>query len=225
MKTRLARQINRLFLTAAAAAVLPALLIGAGPQAVECVAAHVNRRAITLTDIRILSAFRLGETLAPEGQTPAPREVLQKSVDRHVVIELLRENFPISPDDLDARLAGLKARFEPDEWRRLIDTFGISESGLASYLENILQYERMIAIRFGQPPGVTVQEIEDYYARDYAPAQASSGLEPKPMSEVLGEIEERLRDRKREAQISDWIRGLRDQAEISINEECLQNLK
>jgi hypothetical protein len=221
----LAEPVNRLVRTAAAVAVLPALLVCSGPQAVDCVVAHVNRRAITLTDVRILSAFRLGETPAPGSKTPTPREVLQKSVDRHVVIELLRENFPISPDDVDARLAGLKARFEPDEWRRLTDTFGITESGIASYLENILQYERMISIRFGQPPGVTVQEIEDYYARDYAPAQALSGLEPKPMSEVLGEIEERLRDRKREAQISDWIRGLRDQADISINEECLQNLK
>jgi hypothetical protein len=220
----LAEPVNRLVRTAAAVAVLPALLVCAGPQAVDCVVAHVNRRAITLTDVRILSAFRLGETPAAVGQPPTPREVLQKSVDRHVVIELLRENFPVSPDDVAARLAGLKARFEPDEWRRLTETFGITESGIASYLENILQYERMISIRFGQPPGVTVQEIEDYYAREYAPARALSGLEPKPMSEVLGEIEERLRDRKREAQISDWIRGLRDQAEISINEECLQNL-
>jgi hypothetical protein len=220
----LAEPVNRLFRTAAVAAVLPALLVCSPPQAVDCVAAYVNRRAITLTDIRILSAFRLGDAPAPAGKAPTPGDVLQKAIDRHVVIELLRGNFPISRDDLDARLAGLKARFEPDEWRRLIDTFGITESGLASYLENILQYERMISIRFGQPPEVTVQEIEDYYARDYAPAQALSGLEPRPMSEVLGEIEERLRDRKREALISDWLHGLRAQAEIRINEECLQNL-
>jgi hypothetical protein len=221
----LAEPINRIFRTAAMVAVLPALLVCAGPQAVDCVVAHVNRRAITLTDVRILSAFHLGETSAPGAKAPTPREILQKSIDRRVVIELLRENFPVSRDDVDARFAGLKARFEPDEWRRLIDTFGITESAIESYLEHILQYERMIAIRFGQPPDVTVQEIEDYYTQEYAPAQRSSGLEPQPMSQVLGEIEERLKDRKREAQISDWVHGLRAQAEISINEECLQHLK
>jgi len=221
----LAGPINRIVRTAAAMAILPALLICAGPQAVDCVVAHVNRRAITLTDIRILQALHLGEGVLSGAAASSPAQVLQKAIDRQVVVDGMRQSFPVSREEMEARLAALKARFEPDVWQRLLGTFGITEEGIESYLENILQYERMVAIRFGRPPEVTVQEMEDYYRSEYAPAQKSSGLEPKPMSQVLGEIEERLRDRKREAQISDWIHGLRAQADISINEECLQNLK
>jgi len=220
----LAIPIHRIVRTAAAA-ILPALLMSAAPQAVDCVAAHVNRRAITLTDIRILKAFRLGEGVSPRGTVPAPAEVLQAAIDRQVVVDIMRESFPVPREELDARLAALKARFEPDAWQSLLAEFGITETGIASYLEDILQFERMVAIRFGQQPELTVQELQDYYDREYVPAQRSAGREPKPMSQVLSEIEQQLRDRKREEQISAWIKGLRNEAEIRIHPECLENLK
>lgn len=217
--------ISRILRAAAASAFLPVLLGAAGPQVVDCVAAHVNRRAITLTDIRLLQALHLGEDVRSAAAASSPAQVLQRAIDRQVVVDVLRENFPVPREEVGARLAALKARYEPDEWRRLLDTFGITENGVESYLENILQYERMVAIHFGQPPLVTVQEMQEYYSREYVPAKKSAGVEPEPLSRVLGEIEESLRGRKREAQISDWIRSLRAQAEISVHEECLQNLK
>ncbi len=209
----------------AAAAMFFALLGAAAPQVVECVAAHVNRRAITLTDIRVLQALHLGEDASAGAAASSPAQVLQRAIDRQVVVDVMREDFPVPREEVGARLASLKARYEPDEWRRVLETFGITEDGVESYLENILQYERMVAIHFGQPPLVTVQEMQDYYNREYAPAKRSAGIEPEAMSQVMGEIEGRLRDRKRQVQISDWIRSLRAQAEISVHEECLQNLK
>ena len=185
----------------------------------------MNRRAITLTDIRILRAFRMGEGVLAGGAAPAWAEVLQEAIDRQVVVDLMRENFPVPREELGARLAALKARFEPDEWQRLLASFGMTEDGIKSQLEDILKYERMVAIRFGQSTEIAVQELQDYYDREYAPSQKSSGQEPKPMTEVLGEIEEQLKDRKRESEISAWIRELRGEAEIRIHEECLENLK
>ncbi len=188
-------------------------------------AAHVNRRAITLTDLRILRAFQL-DGVAPAGAAaPWPSEVLQKAIDRLVVVDLMRGNFPVPREEVEARLAALKARITPDVWSRLLAEFGITEGGLRSYLENILQYERMVAIRFGQPPEVAVEEVKDYYDREYAQAQKASGLEPKPMSQVQDEIEQRLSERKREAQVAAWIQGLRGQAEIGVHDECLASLK
>ena len=188
-------------------------------------AAHVNRRAITLTDLRILRAFQLDEETPAGAGAPTPSEVLQKAIDRLVVVDLMRGNFPVAREEVEARLAALKARFAPDGWTRLLAEFGITESGIQSYLENILQYERMVAVRFGQPPEVAAEEIKDYYDREYAPAQKASGLESKPMGQVLGEIEERLSEKKRDAQVSAWIQGLRSQAEISVHEPCLENFR
>ena len=223
-KVPIAGALRRLIRTAAAAC-LPALL-GAGlPQAVDCVAAYVNRRAITLTDLRILRAFQLDEGAPAGAVTPMPSDVLQKAIDRLVVVDLMRGNFPVPQEEVEARLAALKARLAPDAWSRLLAEFGITERGLQSYLESILQYERMVAIRFGQPPEVAAEEVKDYYDREYAQAQKASGLEPKPMSQVLGEIGQRLRERKRDAQVSAWIQGLRGQAEIGVHNECLAGLR
>ena len=207
-----------------AVVLLPALAAAVFPQEVDCVAAHVNRRAITLTDLRIIRVFRLGEE-SPSGEAAAPEAILQKAIDRLVVVDLMRGNFPAAEEEVDARLGALRGRFEPGEWQRLLAGIGITEDGLRSYLENFLQYERMVAIRFGQPPEVTVEEMQNYYDSEYAPARRSAGLEPKPIGDVMGEIEERLREQKREAQISDWVRGLREQSEVRVHEECLAKLR
>ena len=188
-------------------------------------AAHVNRRAVTLTDVRILREFGIGEEAAP-GSAPADLEtVLERAVDRLIVVDLMRGNFPVPGEELDARLAALKGRFEPADWERRLADFGIAESGIRSYLESLLQYQRMVAVRFGQPPEVDPEEIQKAYDREFAPARAAAGLEPRPLDQVRGEIVETLRDRKRQAQISDWIHGLREQAEVSFHNECLASLK
>lgn len=188
-------------------------------------AAHVNRRAITLTDVRILREFGIGEEAAP-GSAPAElKTVLERAVDRLIVVDLMRGNFPVPGEELDARLAALKGRFEPADWDRRLAEFGIAESGIRTYLENLLQYERMVAVRFGQAPEVAPEEAQDFYDSDYAPTRAAAGLEPEPLDQVRGEIVETLRNRKRQAQISDWILGLRGQAEVSVHDECLAGLK
>lgn len=195
------------------------------PQAIDCVAAHVNRRAVTLTDVRILREFGIGEEAAPGSAPATPESVLGRAVDRLLVVDLMRGNFPVPGEELDARLAGLKGRFEPADWQRRLTEFGIAESGIRSYLESLLQYERMVAVRFGQPPEVGPEEIQNAYDREFAPARAAAGLEPLPLDRVRGEIEETLKARKRQAQISDWIQGLRGQAEVSFHDECLASLK
>lgn len=209
----------------AALLILPAVLAASAQQLVDCVAAQVNSQAITLNDVRILRAFCLEGVTEPGAPAPTPGETLQRAIDRQVVVELLRDSLPIAGAEVDARLKSLKARFEPDEWRRRLEMFGITEDGLRSYVEDILQYERMIAVRFGQSADVSVKEIQDYYDQEYVPSQKSAGLAPKPMVQVLGEIEERLKDRKRESQVAAWIQGLRSQAEIRVHDQCLELLK
>jgi hypothetical protein len=205
--------------------ILPAALAAAVPQLVDCIAAEVNSRAITLTDVRILQAFDFEGRREAGAPAPAPAEILRRAIDRQVVVEMLRESLPISREEEDIRLKSLKGRFAPAEWQRLLETFGIIENDLRSYLQKFLQYERMIAIRFGRTVDISVREIQDYYDTEYIPAQRSAGLEPKPLVGVLSEIEERLKERKRESQVSAWIQDLRSQAEIRVHQECLDRLK
>jgi hypothetical protein len=214
--------LSRIAARLAAVVLLLAVLAAAEPQLVDCVAAEVDNQAITLTDIRIIQAFVLwGEGAG----APTPMEILQRTIDRRVVVGLMRQSLPIAREDVEARLQSLRARLAPAEWQRRLETFGITEGDLRSYVEDDLQYERMISIRFGPRADISVKEIQDFYDNDYVPAQRAAGQEPKPMVQVLNEIEARLRDQKRESQISAWIRDLRSQAEIRVHASCLEQLK
>jgi hypothetical protein len=215
--------LSRIAARLAAIVILLAVLAAAEPQLVDCVAAEIDNQAITLTDIRIIQAFDLwGEAAAG---APTPMEILQRTIDRRVVVGLMRQSLPIAREDVEARLQSLRARFAPAEWQRRLEKFGITEGDLRSYVEDNLQYERMISIRFGPRADISVKEIQDYYDNDYVPAQKAAGQEPKPMVQVLNEIEARLRDQKRESQVSAWIRDLRSQAEIRIHAGCLEQLR
>jgi hypothetical protein len=217
-------KLGRAARLAAAMSVLAVLAAGQ-PQLVDCVAAEINNQAITLTDLRIIQAFELWGKTEPGAPESTPMGILQRTIDRRIVVGLMRQGPPIAREDVDARLQSLKARFALAEWQRRLEEFGISESDLRSYVEDDLQYERMISIRFGPRPDISVKEIQDYYDNHYVPAQKAAGQEPKPMVQVLSEIEARLRDQKRESQVSAWIADLRSQAEIQVHAGCLDRLR
>jgi hypothetical protein len=209
----------------ALAAFFGAFLVSAAPQTVDCVVAKIDNRAITLTDLRILRAFFLGPVESGLAAAASPGDILDQAIDRKVIANLVRENVPVSREEVDDRLKQLMGRFSPADWQRLIEMFGLNSDDLRPYIEEVLQYEKMIAIRFSQSVDVSIREIEAYYRDVYVPAQKAGGQEPRPMVQVLSEIEARLKTQKTETQVLAWVRSLRAQAEIRINDQCLGQLK
>ncbi len=197
----------------------------AGPgfsQVVDCIAAKVNADIITLSDLRILQAFgiRKEETGGVGAQTL--RQTLEETINRRVVIELVPENIAVTANEVDQLLQRLKENLGPGEWQQKLDEFGLEADDLKAYLREVLVYERIISLRFSQSVGVSLKEIESYYFDVYQPAQKVRGEEPKPMIQILDDIESEIRKEKTERQISLWIKNLRQQAEVSINLHCLE---
>jgi DNA polymerase III gamma/tau subunit len=207
------------------AAALGAFVVSAAPQTVDCVVAEVDGRAITLTDIRIFQAFSIGRADSAASPAVSLRDILDKAIDRKVIANLVRENVPVSKEEVDDRLKELTSRFNPAEYQRLLETFGLTADDLRPYLEEVLQYEKMVAIRFSQSVDVSIREIETYYSEVYVPAQKARGEEPRPMVQVLSELEARLKNQKTETQVSAWVRSLRAQAEVKVYDQCLGQFK
>jgi hypothetical protein len=200
----------------------------AGPgfsQVVDCVAAKVNADIITLSDIRILHAFGIGEEETGKVDAQVLQQTLEEAVNRRVVIELVSENIAVTADELNQQLQKLKEKFGPGEWQQKLDEFGLQADDLKPYLREVLIYKRIISLRFSQSVDVNLKEIESYYNDVYVPDQKAKGEEPKPMIQILDDIESKIRKERVERQISLWIKNLRQQADVLINNHCLEQVR
>lgn len=213
----------------ACGALAAAVLLGgarpARPQTVDCIAAEVNGRAITLTDIRLLRDLAREEDSGPGAPRPALRDVLEKAIDRRVVIELMREDIEVTGEEAAALLALWKERSGPERWRDGLAAYGLPEEALRPYVEEIVRYTKLIGLRFGRAVEISLPETELFYEEVYAPEERAAGREPRPLGEAAPEIEARLKAEKAARQAASWVRSLRTQAEIKVFDRCLDQAR
>lgn len=190
--------------------------IFSGSQMVDRIVAVINEEVITLTDVRIAEAFGLyAEEIGEEEEDPRSL-ILQKLIDQKVVIQLSGEEVLIDAEKLDENLMRITQRLGADEVERRLTHFGLDWENLKDFLREKMAYQTIISERFSKVNPVSLKEIEEYYQRSYVPAQKEKGVEPKPMMEILDEIESGIKQEKIEAQIQDWIMNLRDKSDIQI---------
>lgn len=188
----------------------------------DCIVAVVNEEVITLTDLRIVKAFALFREGA-EGSSGLPlSSILDKLIDQKLVIQLSAEKTEAHGQELDAYQKRLMERMGEEKIREIFTEYGLDWSGLREYIREKLLFESLISRKFGQTVVVSLAEIEAYYRNHYLPSEIQKGLEPKPMIEMLHEIESSLRKDKIENQIKGWISNLRRQADIQIRVEDLE---
>jgi hypothetical protein len=195
------------------------------PQVVDCIVAEVNGKAITLTDIRILQEFVPGPEPWEGARTRTLRQILEEAVSRRVVIDLVREEAEVTQKEADALLVRWRGRFDAGQWEERLAAFGLQEKALRPYLEEMVRYAKTIELRFGRGVEVSAQEIERHYEEVYMPSQRAMGREPKPLFQATPEIAARIKEEKAGRQAATWIRSLRAQAEVRINDRCLEQVR
>ncbi len=193
-------------------------------QVIDCIAAEVDGKIITLTDVRILQAFAIGPEQR-DSRVPTLRRALEEAINRRVIIDLVKEDIEVSKAEADELLIRWRERYGTVEWQEKLAGFGLRESGLRPYLEEMIRYVKIIGLRFNEGVEISLREIEDFYNEVYAPSEREKGREPKPLTQALEEIEVRIRREKAGGQAAVWVQSLRTQAEVRINEPCLEQAR
>jgi hypothetical protein len=207
---------------AAAPIILSLGLLPLHAQVVDCIAAEVNGKAITLTDARIWLDFGFAPWEA-DGAPPATlRQALEEAIDRRVVIDLVREDIEVTDEEAAGLLARWKGRFDSGQWREKLAAYGLDEKALLRYAEEMILFVKTIDLRFGQIVEINPQDVERRYEEVYVPSERSLGREPKSLPDVQAEIEASIRHEKLRQQSSTWVRSLRGQADVRINDRCLE---
>jgi hypothetical protein len=194
----------------------------ARPQTVNCLVAYVNGQALTLTDLQIAQEFGLF-TREGEGQTGDPRlAALDALIDQKVVLEVTREPMAVGKDELSQTLAAVRGKLGPDVFRSKLRSFGLTEDDLRPYLEDRIRFERIVSARFATAIPVPRSDAEKFYREVYGPEQRAKGLEPETLESVISDLETRIRENLRARKVAEWIRNVRNQAEVRINRDCLK---
>jgi hypothetical protein len=193
-------------------------------QPLDCLLATVNDQPITLADVKILNAFGIYDAEIGQASGGRQQAILDKIINLKIVIDLVREHVTIPPQQVESARQEALARLEPGRAERELDRLGLGPDDLLPYLEEKLTYHQIISLRFSRSTIVTLKEIEIYYREVYSPALEKRGEKPRPVLEVMTEIEALLKEEKIARQVDSWVKNLRSQAEVHIFDPCLNAL-
>lgn len=200
-------------------------LVGMGAarsQTVNCLVAIVNGQAVTLTDLQVAQEFGLYDRNIEGGSADPRLAVLEALIGQKLVLEMGREPMTIGKDELSLAMESLRGRLGPDVFRSKLRKFGLGENDLRPYLEDRIRFERIVAARFAMAIPVARGDAEKYYQEVYAPEQRAKGFEPRTMDSVISELETRIRENIRARKVAEWVKNIRNQAEVRTNKDCLK---
>jgi len=192
------------------------------PQTVNCLVALVGGRPVTLMDLEVAREFGLFDP-ALERTGGDPRlAVLEPLIGQKVILEMAREPMSFGREELELALESLRDKAGPSAFAGKLRKLGLREEDLRPYLEERLRYERILAARFPATIPVSRIDVETYYRDVYVPGQKAKGLEPDSLESALPALEAMVRDTVRARKVAEWVRTMREQAEVRINKDCLK---
>jgi hypothetical protein len=187
---------------------------------VNCIAAVVNGRPVTKLDVLVVAEFGLYESRG--GAAPdALEQALQSLVERRLALEVARESAMYGAVETADALAKMRAELGEAAFENKLKRLGLAPDALLPYLAEKLQFDRVIASRFGRAVTVSRADIERYYKETYVPERRRAGLEPDPLEKAEAGITAVLGRAELEKRVGDWLARIRDQAEVRLNRDCL----
>jgi len=182
---------------------------------VDHIVAVVNEKVITLTDLRIAETFCLYDEEIDPGAENIRQLLLEMMVDQKLVV-LLAGAEAVEKEEVDSFQDKVIEKMGSKELEKKLEEFGLDRDDLREYIRDKIIYQKIIKRRFGQGVIVSLEEIEDFYKGRYVPSQKEKEVEPKPMMEILNEIESTIKHEKAMSNVKDWINNLKTQVDILI---------
>jgi len=194
------------------------LIAGNGlPDIVDRIMAVVNGEVITLTDVRIVEAFRLYDSEKSGQVQDIHLYILNRLINQKLIIQLASKSVSVEKQEVDSYLNDVIEKIGQDKMQKILVLFSFNLDDLRKHLQEKLLFEKIISAKFSQAVIVSLREIEAYYHQVYIPSQEEKGLEPKPVVEILDEIESALKQKKMNEQVEEWIVNLRKEANVQVN--------
>lgn len=192
---------------------------GSTAEIIDRIAAIVDEKAITTSEIDQLAMVRFYERLDDESDFDYRRRILSnmiaqtlryRDVSRFGAIE-------VSKEEIDERISRVVERFDSREaFEEALDRAELSMEHLRSIAKREIEVEAYIAERFSPMIFVPLEEIEQYYRDVWVEERLEKGLELLPISAVREEIRARLKSEQLDQEIGRWTQELRERASVDV---------
>jgi len=173
-------------------------------EIVDKIAAVVNGRIITLSDIR--KEHRIQLAMNAPAETDAA--LLSSLIDNYLVEEEMSQypGLDVSDDEVDKRM------------KSVTDTHGLELSEIRKANTQMIQREKYFYLRFGQFIVVSPEEIEAAYNNEFVPGMKRLGETPQELKEVAPQIRQTILAGKlsQSKELEDYVKELRNRSTNTI---------
>ena len=184
---------------------------------VERVLALVNGVPVLVSDVDLAEVAALVPRQPDENDDDYRRAVVEALVDLELRWQDL-EAAAIAPRisvDLDAAWRKAISRVgDEGELHRRLAGIGLSDGALRELLRRAAVVEAYVASRFGPFVRPSAQEVDKAWNDELIPKLKAAGQPVPELSQVRGEVEALLRERKLTAEVERWTADLSKRAEI-----------
>ncbi|MFZ5927807.1 MAG: peptidylprolyl isomerase [Acidobacteriota bacterium] len=159
--------VPRLIVPLLAAAAVAAALAGCKKSVPTNVAATVNGRAITYSDLD--KQYKRQFPQQPEGTTPdqvlfQKLELLRAMIDEEILLQRAEKLSLLARDeDVEARLNEIKAPYTQEEFQKQLDAQGMTIEELKSQIRRSLSIEKLLNREIGNQITISDKDVTEFY--------------------------------------------------------------
>ncbi|MCP4221487.1 MAG: hypothetical protein GY765_43080 [bacterium] len=176
---------------------------------IDKIAAVVNERLITLTDIhkaaRLYAAFRKKEQTEEQFHLDVLRDLLNYKV---VYLEYSDEITLEDEDYMEVQTLIIKNLGAYDKLLKVLGDFDMSWEDFKGFIKDKVMYEKVVRKNLQVSVSVGFKAIEAFYNNQYLPLQLGLQLKPKSLIEMAPVIETQLRKDRTEEEMAGWLKEI-----------------
>jgi hypothetical protein len=182
-------------------------------EMVDRILAVVNGDVITLTDIRIAEYYLFHEERAPG---PSREKSLDRLIDQKLVVHMALLDISVTDIEIEENLQRIANRIGINRFQEGLDMIGMTREDLRIFLKEFLLFGKIISQRFEKVVFVSLDEIESYYNQTLVPESEALGQQIPSLLDAIEEIETAVKEQKIDKMAREWMRKLRQEADIKV---------
>ncbi len=192
-------------------------LLQFGMILIDKIAATVNDEVITISDIEKSLFFYPILRNKKESEHDLYLQQLENMVNYKIIYMENKGQFEITKEDFESiRLSEIKRYGSIENFMNILKNFDMDMNDFMDFVRDKVFFDKVVKEKFKLKIDVKFEEIEDFYKTEYLSLQKKLGMTPLSLIEIASEIEDHLRSKKINKQLSGWISDMRKSYKISI---------
>ncbi|HEY2931634.1 MAG TPA: SurA N-terminal domain-containing protein [Acidobacteriota bacterium] len=190
-------------------------------EIVDRVAAVVNNRVITLSDVE-WSFINTGKSVPADAaeKKKAFDEALSLLIEQELIAQEVEKEplFTLREEEVEAELAKITARYgSAEKFQTSLKQSGLTAEQLRVMIRRQLSVLKFIDVRFRPFIIILPDEVSAYYEKTLIPDLKKQGITaPPPLEKVYDQIEKLLIEQKVDQELDKWLASARKRARIVI---------